>query len=556
MRQTEVMRRRSAALVGLTLLAGTFLANRAPDATACSCAMPPPVEHRIGMHDVAFVGTPISDTRIRVAEGSRFEHYGKDLWTIRVNEAFKGVLPTSVQILTDNGENSTCSGAPFEVGKPLAILAQRTPDGVLRSSYACGWSSVNEADLRSRADLPAPGGGGPIAALVAARDRDAALFALNADRDVVAYGFVSEDVVDLAPCAGHEYFVTLDNDAKAERWHAATMISEFLASPATDQEAGAIYAYDGTLACTSPDGSTAIALRATQVEHGIEAVATRLGVDTFDPITIDNVAALAVVPYSGEIVTIDDGSVSLLNLESDHSDRLLDLPAGFEARHAGVAPDAGRLWVSGLLDGDATIVTADLHSGVAGPPIPTTALVQPNATWISRSQIVFSGWTEAGGDEKYRLDVEARTTTPITLPPGPVISSFGDGTVVVSDHWSENPTYVVESDGSTNELLPDAWSVNSVYPFAGPEVTPEAAAKVRADDLDLTAFANDSPNPSDPPADTVGAATAEISVESGDGVGVVPIAVGAGTAAAALAGWVVVRRRKRASSEPCEKSVF
>lgn len=63
-----------------------MLVETARDATACSCPVLPPAEHRIAMHDAAFLGRAVSTRAVL----ERSERWTSDEWTFEVLRTYKG----------------------------------------------------------------------------------------------------------------------------------------------------------------------------------------------------------------------------------------------------------------------------------------------------------------------------------------------------------------------------------------------------------------------------------------------------------------------------------
>ncbi len=423
--------------------------------------------------------------------GARFEHWGRDLWTFEVDEVFKGTLPSTVEILTHNDSGyggADCGGAHFDPGHPTAILARLRPDGRLWTSQTCGHGSITEAELRARADLRPPTGTGAIAALVLARDHDAGLLALNAAREVVAYGFTSADVRQVAPCPSHRSFLALDADLRFARWDAATMTSQPLtdAIEATidddNDELDVIFAAASSmLVCTDPEGLRGRALQPP--DGGQPAQLVEIDADGIDVVESER-AALALVPETGAILAVEGAIVGLRSEPGGELRPIASLPDGMTAVAAGVAPDGGRLFVSGTIGGRPVVVGIERATGTVTEPIVTDEVVGRNHVWRTATEVVAS-WSGGAGWHAQRIDLvagEARDTPTASWRLWPL----GDGALVMGgERFLDAATEVIEPDGSTHPAFTDLWDVQGVVPFTGPAVTREAATKVHADDLDV-----------------------------------------------------------------------
>lgn len=544
------MRRRIAALVGLTLLASLILAGTPPRASACSCVGPVPAEHRIGAADVAFVGTAIS-TREGDRDANSIDFFADDEWTVRVERTYKGVLPPTVEFLTHNEPSGNgggdCGGASFGPGDEIAVLANLDGDGRLRAHFGMCSPMMTETELAARGELAPPEGSGGIRSLVAIRDHDATLAALNAEREVVAYGFGASTPQAIAPCGDDRHFVTVERrwpHTLVLLWDATTMTSRVLLQLDANHLGVPWGPTADRIGCESADR---VVLLTPEVEpdYGegldpIPAEGRRIGrgaVIEFEPPE----GVVTMIPGTSTALVASETGIEQVDLFEEVLEPKESVPGELDSTitHLSVAPDGRR--VVAFAD-DATARVIDLSTGDTRDPIAVASGSVTAAWWLDDTHLAAELEPAINDFPITIIDIEGGTVAKVHTQNRPA-GSLGGGTLVNGKWWGGGGASIRSLDGTESPLLPGVWDLRAAIPFAGPEVSPEAASRVRADDIDLTETLTQDSKGSDQ------AATAEISVESGGGLGLVPIAVGAGTAGALLTALLALRlRRARAEA--------
>jgi hypothetical protein len=109
----------------------------AESARACSCGSGGPPCQAYGNTAAVFIGTPtaVVKTTVKSGEGTRQYDYPKRLFMFRVEEAFRGVDASEVQVMTGTG-GGDC-GYNFQIGERYLIYAGRDTNSEVYGTSIC-----------------------------------------------------------------------------------------------------------------------------------------------------------------------------------------------------------------------------------------------------------------------------------------------------------------------------------------------------------------------------------------------------------------------------------
>lgn len=433
-------------MVGLTLLASLVLAGSPPRASACSCVGPTPAEHRIGAADVAFVGTALA-TRERDRDPNSIDFFADDEWTVRVERTYKGVLPPTVDFRTHNDPSGTgggdCGGARFQPGDVIAVLANLDGDGRLRAHFGLCSPMMTEAELAARGELTPPAGSGRIRSLVAIRDHDATLAALNAAREVVAYGFGAGTPEAIALCGDGLHFVTVEQrwpHTLVLLWDATTMTPRVLLQLDANHGGVSWRLTADRIGCGSAD-RIAVLTPAVAPDYG----------EGLDPIPaegrrIDHGAVTEFEPPEGVITMVPGGTTALVANETgvDQVDLFAEafeptepirIELSSSITHLSVAPD-GRRAVA--FAGDATARVISLTTKSVGDPFDVASGSVAAAWWIDSDHLAVELETPINDWPLTIIDLRSNSVTR-SVTTQRVAGTLGDETIVIGQ-WRATPS--------------------------------------------------------------------------------------------------------------------
>jgi hypothetical protein len=528
------MRRGIVGALTLLLATSALIVGEATPVAACSCAPPSPPAQQIGAADAAFVGRAVATRPIPDGAGDRFS----DEWTFDVLRTYKGALGSTVEFVThndyDGDDGGDCGGANFRPGDVVVVLASLDGDGRLRASFGSCSPNAEESDLRARADLTPPSGSGPIAALVATRDRDATLIALNAARQVIGYGFGRGVPDAIVPCGDGLHFVTVESrwpHTMIVLWNAATLAARDVLTIRPNDQGISYGITSDMVGCTDPEHLVI----ASMEQEGDTDVVSAHGWRWHDETMIEFAPPdgwLTTIPGSTTAVIVDGTTLATFDpYRATPMQPIVDLPVASTVSLASVSLDRTRvLLAEGQAPGSDAIIV-ELASGATGSAIDLGERALRAAVWLDLEVVL--AMFESDGDSwpAARIDLTTGTVAEVDLP-GYWVSALDKGAFVVAGReYVGESSVVIEPDGSSSPFLAQTQYLRAALIFDGPEITPEAAAKLHADDIDFTQPA------------------ASIVVEgpTDGGATVVPI-VGGATAGVGAVAFLRFRRRRRAAS--------